>query len=176
MTPTNVNHYIELQEYGGSGRPYLSAKKETLTLTFETVWRGRPARVHMEAARDLDIRRPSDWRIYAGDARESLDQGLGDKLTDLARSRLAEECTPAVLEWLNSDAYGPSETKAYSDAIRQFVKQHPKGFYSNPPSRDLRVAIEMNAAKLTDAAQARLLRAADAYDVFVGELEGSEDA
>lgn len=178
MPLTNVNHYIELQPHGGGGQPYLSAQRETLTFTFETVWRNRPARVHMEAARYLG--RPgegqSDWRIYAGDARESIDQGLGDKLTDLARTRLGDECTPAVREWLNSDAYGPSETRAYADAIRQFVKQNPKMFYSTPPSLDLRRAIKENAAKLSEAAQARLLRAADAYDVFIRELDGSEDA
>lgn len=175
--PALTWHSFDLYD-PGSGPIELRYKPRTekVNLRFETEWRGDPATIEMEATRTHSY--DGEWRGGPGldwwiMGRQAL-SAAGSSLTDTARSRLTDRHRPDVETWLASPAYGPSAHRALIFAVAE-VGKSLRG-YSDPPSRDLRAALEANRDRLTEDDQRRLLTVADAYDTYIktlNDLKGS---
>lgn len=162
-------HDVELSTggWGPTLSSHLEVGKETVHLTFEAVWRGRPVVVTMQADRYVHSNGWSEWRVYAERAREDVgpNGGLGADLTETARHRLSDEFKPVVEKWLESDEYTLSARMAVVGALKALAGR------LRYDSRDLRTAVNANRKRLTAADAKQLLGVADAYDAFQTALE-----
>jgi hypothetical protein len=177
-------------ELVGCGSHYVNAErwnneKEEVFLYFNAEWRGQRAAVTMKASRykardwgagdDGEPRNVwTEWNTYCSEARGGYfyvnEQGntlqeRGDVLTETARHRLSEGLDAVVREWLASDAYVTSEHRAWFTAIDR-IAGDMRG-YGDPPSRDVRLAVERYGDKLTPWAREHFAKLADAYDAYM---------
>jgi hypothetical protein len=131
--------------------------KEAVYLRFVAPWRKRPVVIAMRADRYTHSEGLSEWRITP---HESYGD---DKLTDLARSRVAGQLRHEVEAWLTSPAYTESERVAYRWAIKGMVRELRP--YDNP-TRTIRATIALYLDKLAENDFHNLLTMCDAYDAF----------
>ncbi len=142
-------------------------EKEEVFLEFHTTWRGVPCRVTMSADWYRHSSGISEWRIYATDVRESSDeQPYGPTLSDTARRRLSDICTPLTQNWLDSTAYRASEQRAYAHMILDKLRELRPYDYGHGAARDVRRMVDQYRAKLPATLPHKLLSIADAYDTF----------